>query len=89
MTAVIDKNTIAGIITDGDLRRMMQKEENFMNFNAAKIMNKNPKLIDASELAIRALEIMQTYHITSLLVTKNNQYMGVIHLHDILREGII
>ncbi|MDY0217501.1 MAG: CBS domain-containing protein, partial [Bacteroidales bacterium] len=61
----------------------------FMNFTAAKIMSKNPKLIDAGELAIRALEIMQTNHITSLLVTKNEQYMGVIHLHDILREGII
>lgn len=89
MTAVIDNKIIVGIITDGDLRRMMQKEEGFMNFTAAKIMSKNPKLIDAGELAIRALEIMQTNHITSLLVTKNEQYMGVIHLHDILREGII
>lgn len=89
MTAVIDKNTVAGIITDGDLRRMMQKEENFTNFTAAEIMSKSPKLINADELAIRALEIMQTHHITSLLVTKNDQYMGVIHLHDILREGII
>lgn len=89
MTAVIDNKLVLGIITDGDLRRMMQKEDNFMNFTAAEIMSKNPKLVDAEELAIRALEIMQTHHITSLLVTKDDHYIGVIHLHDILREGII
>ncbi len=89
MTAVIDNNNIVGIITDGDLRRMMQKEANFMNFTASEIMSKKPKQIDANELAIRALETMQLHNITSLLVTKNNKYFGVIHLHDILREGII
>lgn len=89
MTAVIENNAIAGIITDGDLRRMMQKEVSFMNFTASQIMSRNPKLIDANELAIRALEIMQSHNITSLLVIKSEQYFGVIHLHDILREGII
>lgn len=89
MTAVIENDAIVGIITDGDLRRMMQKEASFMNFTATEIMSKNPKLIDTDELAIRALEIMQSHNITSLLATKHNQYFGVIHLHDILREGII
>jgi arabinose-5-phosphate isomerase len=90
VTAVLDKNKkILGIVTDGDLRRMLQNEQSANNLTAKDIMNATPKLIEESEKAVIALEIMRTHNITSLLVTKEGQYFGVVHLHDILKEGII
>ncbi len=89
LTAVIENDIIVGIITDGDLRRMMQTNETFTHLKASEIMSKNPKSIDADELAVRALEIMRQRNITGLLVTQNDKYIGVVHLHDILKEGII
>ncbi len=89
LTAVIDNNKIVGIVTDGDLRRMMQTNETFTQLTASEIMSKNPKSIESEELAVRALEIMRQRNITGLLVTQNDKYIGVIHLHDILKEGII
>lgn len=89
LTAVVENNKIIGIITDGDLRRMMQANETFTHLNASDIMSKNPKSIDAEELAVRALEMMRQRNITGLLVTQNDHYIGVVHLHDILKEGII
>lgn len=89
-TAVVDNNKIVGVITDGDLRRMLQNDEFDINKTTAiDIMNKNPKTILESEKAVVALETMRKFNITNLLVTNNNEYMGFIHLHDILREGII
>jgi arabinose-5-phosphate isomerase len=90
VTAVLDENKkILGIVTDGDLRRMLQNEQSANNLTAKDIMNATPKLIEESEKAVIALEIMRTHNITSLLVTKEGQYFGVVHLHDILKEGII
>jgi arabinose-5-phosphate isomerase len=90
VTAVLDNsNQILGVVTDGDLRRMLQKEESVSGLTAKDIMNTTPKLIDASEKAVVALEVMRNFNITTLLVTQNNQYVGVVHLHDILKEGII
>ncbi|MEI6348022.1 MAG: KpsF/GutQ family sugar-phosphate isomerase [Bacteroidota bacterium] len=90
VTAVLDENKkILGIVTDGDLRRMLQNEQSANNLKAKDIMNATPKLIEESEKAVIALEIMRTHNITSLLVTKEGQYFGVVHLHDILKEGII
>ncbi len=90
VTAVIDNNKIVGIITDGDLRRMLQSSQNIQNIKAEDIMSISPKLINQNEMAVKALEIMRTNNITSLLVINDNkEYVGVVHLHDIIREGII
>jgi len=88
--AVVDNSgKIAGIITDGDLRRMLQREVDTKTLTAEDIMSLNPKTIDIDELAIKAFTIMEKNKITQLLVTRNNNYAGVIHIHDILREGIV
>nr|MBP7103339.1 CBS domain-containing protein [Bacteroidales bacterium] len=90
VTAVIDNNKIVGIITDGDLRRMLQSSQNIQNIKAEDIMSRAPKLINENEMAVKSLEIMRTNNITSLLVINDNkEYVGVVHLHDIIREGII
>jgi len=89
VTAVInDSNHIIGIVTDGDLRRMLQKEESVGGITAKDIMTLNPKQIEESEKAVNALQIMRENNITSLLVVRKEKYIGVVHLHDILREGI-
>lgn len=88
-TAVLNDNHIAGIITDGDLRRMLQKETELGNIRAGDIMNKNPKIIPPGTLVVNALGIMRQNNITQLLVAEDGNYLGVIHLHDILHEGII
>jgi len=89
-TAVVDSsNCVDGIITDGDLRRMLQKNEKIESLTAKDIMTVNPKSIDKKELAINAYNTMESYKITQLIVTDNKKYAGMIHLHDILREGII
>lgn len=88
-TAVLSNNKIQGIITDGDIRRMMQKYDDVDGLTAAEIMSTNPKTIDANILAVEALKIMKEKNITQLLVTKDDNYFGVIHLHDILKEGIL
>lgn len=91
VTAVInDKHEIIGIITDGDLRRMLQSSYDVQNIKAKTIMCASPKIINENEMAVKALEVMRTNNITSLLVVNDNkQYIGVVHLHDIIREGII
>ncbi len=89
-TAVVENdNTIAGIITDGDLRRMLEKMTDFSTLQAKDIMSKNPTTIEAQELAITALETMKTKNISQLIVVENELYAGIIHLHDLVREGII
>ncbi len=87
--AVLKGEQLVGIITDGDLRRMLEKEVAVDTMTAADIMNFHPKTIDKSELAVNALEIMRQNNITQLLVLDEETYFGIIHLHDILREGII
>ncbi|MFT3703409.1 MAG: CBS domain-containing protein [Agriterribacter sp.] len=88
-TAVIENDAIAGIITDGDLRRMLQKETDLSNIQAAVIMSKNPKSIEEDQLAVSALDLMRKNNVSQLLVTANGKYVGVLHMHDLLREGII
>ncbi len=89
-TAVVDPSgRILGIITDGDLRRMMERYEDTRQLTASDIMSVNPRRISPDELAATALGIMRTNSITSLLVVDKEAYLGVIHIHDILREGII
>ena len=88
--AVIDEHgVLEGIITDGDLRRMMEQGK-YNNFVTAKeIMSKNPRYISSDEMAVNAFYIMEQNKITQLAVVDNNKFIGMIHLHDILREGIV
>lgn len=89
VSAVVKQNKIHGIITDGDLRRMLAKTDNFTNLCAADIMSENPKSIDIDAMAVDAMHLMEKYEISQLLVTQNNKYAGVIHLHDLVKEGIL
>ncbi len=89
-TAVIGNNEqLAGIITDGDLRRMLQRNESVELLVAENIMSVNPKTIDKDELAINAFNLMETNKITQLIVLDKGKYAGMVHIHDILREGIV
>ncbi len=88
-TAVLDHGELKGIITDGDLRRMLEKNTDFGNLTASDIMNFSPKTVGPDTLVVNALSIMRKNNITQLLVTEQNRYLGVLHLHDILKEGII
>lgn len=89
VTAVVENDKVIGIITDGDLRRMLSKTDDFSNFTAKDIMGSNPKCIDIDAMAIDAMELMEDNEISQLLVEDNGNYAGVIHLHDLIKEGII
>jgi len=80
---------ILGIITDGDLRRMLEKTNSFENLTAKDIMSSNPKTIGAEVLAVNALDEMKQHNISQLVVEENGKYAGIIHLHDLVKEGII
>ncbi|GAB2841163.1 KpsF/GutQ family sugar-phosphate isomerase [Ferruginibacter profundus] len=82
-------NNVLGIITDGDLRRMLESTNDFGNLTATSIMSKNPKSIAADALATEALDALRSYNISQLVVIENGLYAGIIHLHDLIREGII
>jgi len=88
-TAVVENSQVKGIITDGDLRRMLQKGDDLQTLKASDIMSQKPKTIRRDILAVDALQIMRNNNITQLLVVDNGGYLGIIHLHDILKEGII
>jgi arabinose-5-phosphate isomerase len=88
--AVLDEQEgIIGVITDGDLRRMLEKNDSVNVLQAKDIMSVQPKQIVSESLAAEALELMRSKNISQLLVTENNRYAGIIHLHDLIREGII
>lgn len=88
-TAVIKENRIVGIITDGDIRRMLENNENISELLAHDIMSLSPIIVESNTLAVKALDIMQKNNITQILVTENDSYIGVVHFHDLLQEGII
>ncbi|WP_111309095.1 KpsF/GutQ family sugar-phosphate isomerase [Confluentibacter sediminis] len=89
VTAVVENDAIIGIITDGDLRRMLSKADDFLSLTANEIMSINPKRIQANAMAIEAKETMEIYGISQLLVEDHGKYAGVVHLHDLIKEGII
>jgi len=89
VTAVVENNKIVGIITDGDLRRMLIKVDDFSSLTAQDIMSSNPRCIKAGALAVEAMEMMEASGISQLLVEENGNYAGVVHLHDLIKEGII
>ena len=88
-TAVMDNGNLVGVITDGDIRRMLEKYTSIENISAGDIMTKNPKTIDKDTLVVDALNLMRKNNITQLLVVDGTNYVGVIHLHVILKEGIL
>lgn len=87
-TAVLERNKLAGVITDGDIRRMLEKNQDISGIKASDIMNKKPKTIEANSLAAEAFHIMESHNITTLIVVEKSKYCGIVHLHDILKEGI-
>ena len=89
VTAVIDDNKVVGIITDGDIRRMLSYRDSFTDLTAKDIMTKNPKMIQSTDMVVDAFNIMEDFSITQLVVVDNGEYKGVLHLHDILKEGIL
>jgi arabinose-5-phosphate isomerase len=90
-TAVIDNNRkVLGVVTDGDLRRMLEKSDSLDNITAQDIFNPHPKLILPGELAVNALDLLRCHDISQVVVVNNNkEYLGMLHLHDIVKEGIV
>ena len=90
VTAVVgNDHKLKGIITDGDLRRMLEKSDSIANIEARDIMTEKPKTIEPSEMAVNALDIMRKNEIMQLVVAENDNYLGIIHLHDLIKEGLI
>lgn len=88
-TAVIENGSLLGVITDGDLRRMLEKSIQIDSVKALDIMSLNPKSIEGAALAVEAIRMMEAYEITQLIVTDCGKYIGFIHMHDLLREGLL
>ena len=90
VTAVTDSaNLVTGIITDGDLRRMLERSDNIQSITAKDILSANPKTIAPSLLAVEALDVLRNNNISQLIVAENGQYLGILHIHDLVREGIV
>ena len=88
VTAVMEKGRVIGIVTDGDIRRMLSKYDNISSITARDIMTKSPKTIAPNVLAVKALEVLRAHGISQLLVMDNTEYLGVVHLHNLINEGI-
>ncbi len=88
VTAVVENGKVVGAITDGDLRRMLQKNVDIQGLKASDVMTHNPKSIAPQVLAVEALDMMRKKQITNIFVVENEEYKGVIHIHDIIKEGI-
>lgn len=89
VTAVVEGGNIVGIITDGDLRRMLTRTDTFAGLTAKDIMTKNPKKISNNAMAVEAMEMMDTFGITQILAEDKGKYCGVVHIHNLTKEGII
>ena len=89
VTAVIENNVVIGIITDGDIRRMLSNQDTFADLTARDIMTQHPKHISSNLLVSEALNVLENNAITQLVVIDNQEYKGILHLHDILKEGIV
>jgi arabinose-5-phosphate isomerase len=88
-SAVVEDGKVIGIITDGDIRRMLEKNEDIKHLRAKDIMSKNPKWIAPDEMAVDAVKVMKKHDISGILVIDNNKYLGIIHFQDLLKEGLI
>jgi arabinose-5-phosphate isomerase len=87
--AVIAKDKLTGVITDGDIRRMLLKNKSIEGIKAKDIMNLSPKTVPDDTMAVDALHLMKKHNITQLLISNKGKYLGIVHLHDLLKEGII
>ena len=88
-TAVIENNSLIGIITDGDLRRMLEKGDMINSLSALDIMSKNPKTMDSDLLAYDGLKLMEKNNISQIIVLEKGQYAGIVHIHEIIKEGVV
>ncbi|MDI1233514.1 MAG: KpsF/GutQ family sugar-phosphate isomerase [bacterium] len=88
-TVVIDQGEIKGMITDGDIRRLIEKTTDLKGIVAGDIMNPDPKTIDADQLAVNAIEIMRENKISQMIVTDRSEYIGIVHIHDLNKEGLM
>jgi arabinose-5-phosphate isomerase len=89
-TAVLgEAHQILGIVTDGDLRRMLQQKSDFSGLTARDILSPSPKTIEPNALAVEALALLRSHSISQLIVVENGQYLGMLHLHDLVREGLV
>lgn len=88
ITVVIEKEEIVGVITDGDIRRMLMNQDDIKNVKAADIISRNPKTIDKNKLAKEAMQMLKQYNIGQLIVTDEGKYYGIIDIHTLLDEGI-
>lgn len=89
VAAVVEGNSIIGIITDGDIRRMLKTHDNIATLKAKDIMTQGPQTIQADTLAVKALELIQHKNITQVLVCEGEKYAGVVHIHNLINEGIV
>ena len=89
VTAVVENGKVEGIITDGDLRRMLTKTDNFSNLTAQDIMSSNPKTISDDAMAVDAKDVFEANQISQLVVVKDHIYAGIVHVHDLIKEGIL
>lgn len=89
VTAVTENGKVLGIITDGDLRRMLSKHDNIKKLKAREVMTKNPKTIENTAMAVDAMEIIESNNISQLVAVEKGQYKGIVHLHNLIKEGII
>lgn len=89
VTAVIENDKVVGIITDGDIRRMLNDRDSIADVTAKDIMTKNPKMISSNAMVVDAFNIMEDFSITQLVVIDDGAFKGILHLHDILKEGIV
>jgi len=89
VTAVLDQEKVVGIVTDGDVRRMLSKYDNISGLTAKDIMTSNPKTIDVDTLAVKALKLLQEKSISQLLAFDGDKYAGVVHIHNLINEGIL
>jgi arabinose-5-phosphate isomerase len=89
VTAVEENGKVIGIITDGDIRRMLQGRDSISGLHARDIMTRNPKSVNSRSMVVDALNLLEDFSITQLMVIDDGHYLGVIHLHDILKEGVL
>ena len=89
VAAVLENGAVTGIITDGDIRRMLRNHETFTHLTAADIMSPMPKTIEQDAMAVDALDMLEQYKITQLIAVENGKYAGVVHIHNLIREGIL
>jgi arabinose-5-phosphate isomerase len=88
VTAVLERDRVVGIITDGDIRRMLEQNKSYENIKASDIMSKDPKYLEFDTLAVEAAKMMNDKKINQIIILKNNDYVGIVHVLDLIKEGI-